>query len=156
MHETFLQHLMEKETLMILLGHAKDMQEKKPKLLLCFQKNSFEFSKLVTEICHNINVLQCSKEKIQSKKERLDKSLDSISNIPGARRFHLFKKINKNVIGLRTISADCYNWEVFDMKSGKFVTLPGTSNEQETNVSHEIEFRQVDWVEFVCERETYW
>ena len=75
---------------MILLGHAKDMQEKKPKLVLCFQKNAFEFSKLVTEICLNINVLQCSKEKIQSKKERLDKSWDSISNIPGARRFPSF------------------------------------------------------------------
>ena len=42
------------------------------------------------------------------------------------------------------------------MKSGKFVTLPGTSDEQETNVSHEIEFRQVDRVEVVYERETYW
>ena len=42
------------------------------------------------------------------------------------------------------------------MKSGKFVTLPGTFNEQETNVLHEIELRQVDWVEVIYEKETYW
>ena len=38
------------------------------------------------------------------------------------------------------------------MKSGKFVTLSGTSNEQETNVLHEIELRQGDCVEVVFER----
>ena len=39
------------------------------------------------------------------------------------------------------------------MKSGKFVTLPETSNEQEINVSHEIELRQGDWVEVFYERD---
>lgn len=38
------------------------------------------------------------------------------------------------------------------MKSGKFVTLSGTSDEQETNVLHEIELRQGDCVEVVFER----
>ena len=37
------------------------------------------------------------------------------------------------------------------MKSGKFVTLPETTNEQDINVSHEIELRQGDWVEVFYE-----
>ena len=117
-----------------------------------FLRISFEFSEIAAEICPNINVIHCSKEKIQSEKERLDKSWDSISNIPGIRRFHFFKKIN-DVIGLQTISANPYNYKVFDMKSVKFVILPGTFAEQETNVSHEIELRQGNWVEVVYERE---
>ena len=61
--------------------------------LSCVPKNSFEFSEIVAEICPNINVMCCSKEKIQSEKERLDKSWDSISNIPGQfKKIPFFKK----------------------------------------------------------------
>ena len=114
-----------------------DMQKtckRKNLRLSCVSKHSCEFS----EFCPNINAMHCSKEKIQSEKERLDRSWDSISNIPGTRGFHFFRKINENFIGLQAISADPYNYKIFDMKSGKFVTLLGTSDEQETNVSHEI------------------
>ena len=103
--------------------------------------------------------MQCNalkKRSNQRERERLDKSCDSNSNIPGTRRFHFFKNIDENVIGLQTISADPYNCKFFDIKSGKFFTLPGISDEQETNVSHETELRQGDWVEVVYGREIYW
>ena len=115
-------------------GTCKRHVREKTYACLVFSKHSCEFS----EFCPNINAMHCSKEKIQSEKERLDRSWDSISNIPGTRGFHFFRKISENFIGLQAISADPYNYKIFDMKSGKFVTLPGSSDEQETNVSHEI------------------
>ena len=96
--------------------------------------------------------MHCSKDKIQCEKERLNKSWDSISNILGTRRFHFLKKINENAIGLYKPFLLILTIMVFDMKSGKFVILSGTSNEQETTVLHETELREGDWVEVVYER----
>ena len=81
----------------------------KTKARLLFPGNYFEFSDVAAEICFNINVMHCSKGKIQSEEKRLHKSWDSISNIPGTRRFHFLKTTRENIIRLQTISVDPYN-----------------------------------------------
>ena len=53
-------------------GTCKSCVREKNKTYFVFPKNSFEFSEIATEICPNVNVMHCSKEKIQSEKERLD------------------------------------------------------------------------------------
>ena len=93
--------------------------------------------------------MHCSKETIQSEKERLGKFGIPSPIFQEQGDFIFLKRSMKK--GLQAISADPYHCKVI-----KFVTLPGTSDEQETKVLHEIRLRQGDWVEAVYERETFW